>query len=378
MTPHLRLLSVSVLIASVGACGGGSAGIGQQPSAPTSPSAAATSSSTPTSTSTSTLAPTPTRTLTATPMPMPTPSRSLAVVNATSNSITVFAMDANGDATPLRTVAGPHTGLANPTDVAADPGGRVYVVNNGGNPFSVTVYAAGAAGDALPIRTIAGSATGLEFPVYARVDTAGTLYVSNAGRGGPFSKITEYAADANGNVAPVRILPFENPQTGLQCFFPGPLAIDAAGNLLVASDPVSAAGEIATYPPGATDCTKPLRALSGAQTLLTGTSGLAVSSTTGRLVVSEQELLPPQVVEFSSAANGNTAPLAAIAGASTGLLRPAGVAVDDAGSVYVANTTGNSITVYASTAVGDSVPVRTIRGPHTGLNVPGGIAILPN
>jgi hypothetical protein len=304
------------------------------------------------------------------------PSRSLAVANGANNSIAVFAIEANGDVAPLRTVAGPHTGLANPTDVAADSNGRVYAVNNSPSSFSISIYAAGAAGDATPVRTIAGSATGLEFPVYARVDAAGTVYVSNAGRGGPFSKVTEYAADANGNAAPARILPFEDPRTGLHCFFPGPLATDAAGNLLVATDPVAAAGEIATYPPGATDCTKPLRVLSGAQTLLTGASGLALSTTTGKLVVSEAASLPPRVVEFSSSANGNIVPLAAISGASTGLLQPAGVAVDDAGSIYVANTAGNSITVYASTAVGDAVPVRTIRGPHTGLNSPGGITVL--
>jgi hypothetical protein len=70
--------------------------------------------------------------------------------------------------------------------------------------------------------------------------------------------------------------------------------------------------------------------------------------------------------------------LAAIAGPSTGLLRPAGVMVDDAGSIYVANTAGNSITAYASTARGDDLPIRTIRGPHTRLSSPGGITILPN
>jgi hypothetical protein len=137
-------------------------------------------------------------------------------------------------------------------------------------------------------------------------------------------------------------------------------------------------GEIATYPPGATDCTKPLRVLKGAQTPLTGAGGLALNATSGRLIVSEGQSLTPQVVEFSSTTNGSSVPLAAIAGPSTGLLRPAGVMVDDAGSIYVANTAGNSITAYASTARGDDLPIRTIRGPHTRLSSPGGITILPN
>ncbi|MDB5041795.1 MAG: hypothetical protein JWN27_2521 [Candidatus Eremiobacteraeota bacterium] len=118
--------------------------------------------------------------------------------------------------------------------------------------------------------------------------------------------------------------------------------------------------------------------LCSAQTLLAGTSGLALSETTGRLVVTVLGSLSPHVVEFSSTASGNSVPLAAIGGVSTGLLRPAGVAVDDAGSIYVANTAANSITVYASAALGDAVPIRTIRGPHTGLNSPVAIAIVAN
>ncbi|HYZ15531.1 MAG TPA: hypothetical protein VE591_03975, partial [Candidatus Acidoferrum sp.] len=133
------------------------------------------------------------------------------MANATNNSVTIFSSDANGDVAPRRTISGSHTALARPTDLAADSGGNLYVVNSGANPPGITVYAAGAIGDAAPVRAIAGATTGLEFPIYARVDANGTLYVSNAGRGGPFSKVTEYAAGANGNVAPVRVLPFEDP-----------------------------------------------------------------------------------------------------------------------------------------------------------------------
>jgi hypothetical protein len=353
MTLQLRVLTACLLAVGLASCGGGSNGTAPQSPAGTSGSAGATFAA----------------------------SDLLAVANATNNSVTVFAGDANGDVAPVRSISGPHTALANPTDVTADSGGNLYVVNNGATPFSITVYAPPATGDATPLRVIAGSATALEFPVYARVDANGTLYVSNAGRGGPFSKVTEYAAGANGNVPPARVLPFEDPATGLHCFFPGPLAIDAAGDLLVASNPVSNPvsnpGEIAAYAPGATDCTKPLRVLTGAQTRLTSPSGLALTAVTGSLVVSDIGSLPGQVLEFPSTANGNAPPSVVIGGASSGLSRPAGVAVDAAGSIYVANTGANSITVFAPTATGNAVPIRTIAGPHTGLASPAGIALAP-
>ena len=60
-------------------------------------------------------------------------------------------------------------------------------------------------------------------------------------------------------------------------------------------------------------------------------------------------------------------------GASTGLNGPTGIALDAAGNLYVANTLGNSITVYAPGASGDAAPVATISGGHTGLNGPIGI-----
>lgn len=345
MTLHLRLLLACFLAAGFAACGGGSNAVTPQSRAGMSAKAAAT------------LAPT-----------------LLAVANATNNSITVFPIAANGNVAPLRTIAGPHTGLANPTDIAADTAGNLYVVNNGASSFSVTVYGAGVTGDVAPIRTISGAATGLQFPIYARVDANGILYVSNAGRGGPFSTITEYAAGANGNVAPIRALAFQDPTTGLHCFFPGPLALDAAGDLFVASNPGSAPGEVAMYAPGATDCTKPLHVLRGAPRLMSP-SGLAFGAA-GGLVVSDVGSPLGEVVEFSPGAKDSSTPLTTISGIATHLLRPAGVAVDSAGSIYVANTAGNSVTVFASTAVGNAVPIRTIAGALTGLNSPGGITLV--
>jgi DNA-binding beta-propeller fold protein YncE len=64
--------------------------------------------------------------------------------------------------------------------------------------------------------------------------------------------------------------------------------------------------------------------------------------------------------------------------ANTKLASPFGIAVDDAGFVYVSNSANNTVTVYAPDARGDASPVRVIRGPNSSiLDHPQFIAIGP-
>jgi DNA-binding beta-propeller fold protein YncE len=64
-----------------------------------------------------------------------------------------------------------------------------------------------------------------------------------------------------------------------------------------------------------------------------------------------------------------------IAGDRTGLERPAAVAVDERGTLYVTNHGNNSVTIYAPDAAGNVPPLRTLRGPSTGLASPRGITV---
>ena len=77
-----------------------------------------------------------------------------------NSSVTVYAEGATGNATPIQTIRGSHTGLSGPIDVAVDASRDIYVANL--HNTSVTVYSAGATGNVAPIQTIAGSMTGLE------------------------------------------------------------------------------------------------------------------------------------------------------------------------------------------------------------------------
>ena len=139
------------------------------------------------------------------------PNGELYAADQDGNNIKVFAAGASGDVAPVRKIGGPgpSTLLSAPGALEFDPtgNGQLYVTNFHG--ASITVYAAGADGDATPVRTIAGSSTGLLFPTGLRFDSAGLLYVSNY----IANSVMVYAPGATGDAAPVRT--FIGGNTGL-------------------------------------------------------------------------------------------------------------------------------------------------------------------
>jgi len=139
----------------------------------------------------------------------------LYVTSAFNSTILVFGAGASGNVRPTDTIVGGNTGLDAPMGVALDPGGRIYVANYGTGSASpsVTVYDAGATGNATPIATIKGASTLLDQPIGIALDAAGRIYVANSGTTSAQYRITVYAANANGDVAPVATLSGAN--TGL-------------------------------------------------------------------------------------------------------------------------------------------------------------------
>jgi len=83
------------------------------------------------------------------------------------------------------------------------------------------------------------------------------------------------------------------------------------------------------------------------------------------------------VTVYAPGATGDVAPTRSISGVATGLLGPTGLALDGANNLYVTNPIGvnHSVTVYAAGASGDVAPIRTISGGSTGLNSPRGVVL---
>jgi sugar lactone lactonase YvrE len=85
-----------------------------------------------------------------------------------------------------------------------------------------------------------------------------------------------------------------------------------------------------------------------------------------------------QVLVFPQNTNGGPVPAQDIIGTVTGLSVPQGVAVDNAGNIWVTNTGTSSITEFAAGSTGNVAPINTVQGSATSLSTPIGITFDAN
>jgi hypothetical protein len=126
----------------------------------------------------------------------------LYVANSTTATIDIFP---SGSGTMQAQIGGSNTGLVAPGTVAVDASFNVYVFDP--KTDTISEFAAGATGNVAPIRTISGSNTGLSdgqgFNLGLAVSkTSGDIFVSNPGS----NSIVVFAATARGNVAPIQTI----------------------------------------------------------------------------------------------------------------------------------------------------------------------------
>jgi hypothetical protein len=179
----------------------------------------------------------------------------IALSVQTPNMYVVFKREAKKFDPPVRSVRGPHTGMADPHGIYVDEThNEVFVANHGnyrpaelitsytaydaresrqertGNAFSetargnfvpssVTVYDGDATGDVAPLRTIAGPLSQIDWPMGVAVDEASNeLFVANNGD----NSILVFARTAAGNAQPKRVI--RGAATGIK----GPMGVAVA------------------------------------------------------------------------------------------------------------------------------------------------------
>lgn len=300
-----------------------------------------------------------------------------------TSSILQFSRTSNGSAAPTATITGP-AGIDFHA-LTVDGTGNLYVggqIPGSGSPGSggaeILVYAPGASGNATPTRTITGVATGLQALSTNSIqgmtsDGAGNIYLLTAVEvgSGPsnlvFQGISVFAATANGNVAPTKVIagaaaPFFNPTQ---------IAVDSAGNLYVANGAVQGPGSVLIFNSSATGNVTPASTLAGSNTTIFFAQGVALDSV-GNIYVASlgQNTGPtggtlsgtPSILVFSAGATGNVTPMRTISGAATTMEELGNLRVDSVGNIYVLSHAGGSekILKFAPGATGNVAPIGTI------------------
>ncbi len=185
--------------------------------------------------------------------------------------VVAYRKDASGEEKPLRTIAGENTGLDAPHGIVVDEKDRLLFVNTWGHhsdervagtgkwlPPAIKVYALDANGDAKPLRVITGGKTQLDWPAAMKFNpNNGDLYVANDI--GQSVLVFADAAKAQGDIAPARVL--HGPSTRLRN--PTGVALDLKNQELWVSNLGNSSATV--YPLTADGDTPPLRIIRSAE-----------------------------------------------------------------------------------------------------------------
>jgi len=289
--------------------------------------------------------------------------------NALLNEVLVFPQSANGGPAPSQDISGNVTGLSSPDGIAVDSAGNMWVTNAGTS--TITEYPAGSTGNIAPINTLSGSATSLSTPIGITFDSTGNMYVVNSALDSSgFYEVLEFGPNPVGNQAPI------NRIGGAAALLNQPqyAVVDGSGNLYVTN---LNSGAINIYGPGASGNVAPIVSFGGN---CQAPDGIALDSS-NHIYLSCDQLY--EVREYS-ALSGTSIPTQirtlGVNASQPQLYNPSAIAVNSVGTLFVANTglVGNNlgyVTIYGPNYNNSSGPGAVIAGGSSNVVRPVGLAL---
>ncbi|HTR70884.1 MAG TPA: fibronectin type III domain-containing protein [Mycobacteriales bacterium] len=303
--------------------------------------------------------------------PGPAPG-TIVVLNHAPSAITTYSAHASGAAAPLTRIAGARTELAGATDLAVTASGMVWVSIPTHNLLAE--YAGRTTGNVRPVATIAGAKTRLHSPVALAVDPAGNVWVLNDSVSDGSASVLEFAAGANGNVAPLRRIAGRR----TRLFPAGGIAIAGASVWVTHVEGGSGlpAPALQRFPATGTGNLSANRVISGSRTTLDYPAALTVDRAGGLTVASDPDRHHASaMVSFAPGAVGNVAPVRRIVGSRTALAEPGFPGLDAKARVWVPDATHTRIVRFGAATDGNVAPAVTIAGAATRLHAPRGVAV---
>jgi len=292
------------------------------------------------------------------------------VTTLSGNSVVGFCIGGNGRLVtpPFRVLRGQQTGLHNPMSVSVRGAGDIYVANLGdaSSGPSVTQYAVGADGDTAPVRTLQGVGTGLSLPNGIHASDWPGILVSNWDSSSPPSGtvgVIEFSLDSAITLPTGGI-------SGNLTTMTGPMSVAVANQQRVfVAEPGSNRILGWMLQPGTQLNRAPDITIAGGKTLLNQPMGVAFDGTGQIYVVNKGN---SSITVYPANATGDVDAIRRIGGpgaTSTLLSSPDAIAVDRSGRIYVSQT--NVILVFPAGASGPTAPLQVVSDPA--LSAPMGI-----